>query len=467
MAMARQMGRPSSPPFALIITVVVAVVFGALAILAYVQWTKEIEERKAAMDAEQQAKKKVTQVEQELKNLKALLSVQTAQDGALQIAEVDEVLSGIARDPEETGGADTAVNTFKNFKLLDVVKELATQRNNQYDAVKSLRAERASLSTQLKDKQTQLGELRGTLDQFQADEQKKTAKIAADFKSTLTTLENKNNNLTSQVEAAEQRVVQVKIQFDDYKRETEETISGLKNKILELEGQLREHNPQLVDKAKWSTSRLVDGSVLQVYPERKTVYLRLRDTSKARLGMRLAVNGAGEEMPAGGKGKAVVEITSLENRSEGKIIESTPGDPILVGDSAYNLVVGPTIYNFVVYGEFDLDNNGVFEPNGQYQIKQLVGKWGGNIQDDIDIKTNFVVLGEAPSVPPQKPPLDADPAVRAAYERAVERRTQWTKINDTAKQYTIPILNEETFLTWIGYYPGSNSNRPGENFFQP
>lgn len=123
-----------------------------------------------------------------------------------------------------------------------------------------------------------------------------------------------------------------------------------------------------------------------------------------------------------------------------------------------------------MFGQFDLDGDGSFEPNGKSQIESLITRWGGNVQDDIDISTNFLVLGMPPQVP-SKPQEGADPSTIDAYNTRQRQFDKWTSLRDRAERQTLLILNTDTFLHYIGYYnddhkPGwKNRVRPGEDYF--
>jgi hypothetical protein len=129
-------------------------------------------------------------------------------------------------------------------------------------------------------------------------------------------------------------------------------------------------------------------------------------------------------------------------------------------------------FNFVVFGDFDLTGEGMPAPNGKSQIETLIKNWGGNVQQNVDITTNFVVLGEQPQVPP-KPGVGAAPLVVAEFDKKVAANEKWTKLHDWATTHTIPIMNTATFLHGNGYFnydhaPGWEKRvRPNDDYFVP
>jgi len=107
-------------------------------------------------------------------------------------------------------------------------------------------------------------------------------------------------------------------------------------------------------------------------------------------------------------------------------------------------------YNFLVHGNFDLDQNGVATSQDAEVIQRLITQWGGNIVGEINVDTDFVVLGKEPAIPDR--PIDPDPIAQANYERAVAEYDAYQEISAKARTYRIPILNQNRFLYLVGYY---------------
>ena len=132
----------------------------------------------------------------------------------------------------------------------------------------------------------------------------------------------------------------------------------------------------------------------------------------------------------------------------------TAGTTLSEGDLLVNLVYDKnTKYNFVVYGNFDLDRNGVATPQDAEVIRRLVTQWGGNIVADINVDTDFVVLGREPEIPTaSRAELEEDAILKARYDAAVAESEAYAEISAKAREYRIPILNQNRFLYLIGYY---------------
>ena len=88
-------------------------------------------------------------------------------------------------------------------------------------------------------------------------------------------------------------------------------------------------------------------------------------------------------------------------------------------------------------------------------------KWGGRVEKTVTVNTDFVVLGEPPEVP-AKPTLEeigTYPNAQEKYDRAVERLATYKQIQSQAESLSIPVLNADRFLSFIGYK--SMAGKPG------
>jgi hypothetical protein len=154
-------------------------------------------------------------------------------------------------------------------------------------------------------------------------------------------------------------------------------------------------------------------------------------------------------------GKASIEVIEPgPSSSLCRVIRLNYGEALAEGDLIVNLVYDRnTKYNFVVYGNFDLDQNGVATPQDAEVIKRLVTQWGGNVVSDINVNTDFVVLGKEPVIPDR--PDETDPVAMARYVQAVAEADQYAEISAQARSYRLPILNQNRFLYMVGYYEQS------------
>jgi hypothetical protein len=213
--------------------------------------------------------------------------------------------------------------------------------------------------------------------------------------------------------------------------------------------------------------RQSDGRIIRL-PGNNICYINLGEGDQVSAGMTFEVydqstgvppippNVTGDEqLPVG---KASIEITHVgATSSECRIVHESPGAVLSEGDVIGNLVYDPkTKYNFFVYGDFDLADTGHQTEAGgaadEKVIERLVKQWGGNVVKDVNVDTDFVVLGKEPvalnfSKEELESPLNADKMAKS--QAAVDK---YQEIRQVARDLHIPVLNQNRFLYYVGYF---------------
>ncbi len=158
------------------------------------------------------------------------------------------------------------------------------------------------------------------------------------------------------------------------------------------------------------------------------------------------------------KGKASIEIIRVQpGSSEARIIRTSPGASIREGDLAVNLVYDRNIkYNFVVYGKFNLDRRGDSSVRDGDALKRLVSQWGAKVVDQVNIDTDFLLLGDEPLVPAFSQDDLQDPIKARQFEEASRDLEAYNDVRSKAQSLSVPILNQTRFLYLIGYYDESS-----------
>ena len=164
------------------------------------------------------------------------------------------------------------------------------------------------------------------------------------------------------------------------------------------------------------------------------------------------LEGGVDELPPG---KGSLEVTSVgRGSSECRVITLATGAQLEVGDLIANLIYDPNVkFRFKVYGEFDVNQDGRVTAEEADVIRRLIVQWGGQLTDDVNVDTDFVVLGAEPTLPDYTPDeLQQDPTKQFELARAQRARDAYDEIRNTAISLHIPVLNQNRFLYMTGFY---------------
>jgi hypothetical protein len=225
-----------------------------------------------------------------------------------------------------------------------------------------------------------------------------------------------------------------------------------------LEARLANRRPDVTN----ATVRVPDGELIRV-PGGGVCYINLGYGTGVSNGLTFEVydkisgvppippNVTGDEqLPVG---KASIEIIHVgDNSSECRIVHTEPGAVLTEGDPIENLVYDAhQKYQFDVFGSFDLANTGHPNTADAEVIKRLVTQWGGKLTDRISPDTDFLVLGSEP-VLPEFAKDDLTPENQDKLQKAQEALDQYQEVSKEARDLHIPVLNQNRFLYYVGYY---------------
>ncbi|HEY1628430.1 MAG TPA: hypothetical protein VGF52_01150 [Tepidisphaeraceae bacterium] len=389
---------------------------------------------------------------------KSLLEVAIAQRGQLA-----SLISGSDDNATATGAATHAVANAKTAgakpatdSLSAVVDALVTQvnslkteaDNNKKDSDES----KQKLSQTVAATQAQIESLTNTMEGLRQEKdaalqqvQQITQQQGASFASTA-------GDLRKQLQTAQDQINQVNSQNADLGAQ-------VKKLNTELDKTRQKLNDIRVDPTKAVTQQ-VDGHIVRLSGS-NLCFIDLGAGDQVTPGLTFEVYDKNEGVPPPGDpstdenlpvGKASIEVIRVgPSSSECRITRLSTGAELNEGDLIVNLVYDKnTKYNFVVYGDFDLSQTGNATPKDADVIKRLITQWGGNVVGQINVDTDFVVLGKEPVIPDR--PKEDDPIAKAKYDAAVAASEAYAEISSKARAYRIPILNQNRFLYLVGYY---------------
>lgn len=205
-----------------------------------------------------------------------------------------------------------------------------------------------------------------------------------------------------------------------------------------------------------------DGRIIRL-PGRDTVYINLGAAEAVTPGLTFEVYDKVDGIPPAGdpttddrlpQGKASIEVVRVgAGSSEARIVRRTPGTQITEGDLIANLIFDPNVkYNFVVYGDFDMDRNGAATPQDADVVRRLITQWGAKLMDQVNVDTDFVVLGKEPVLPTFTREELQDPFNQKKLADAQAALEAYDQVRNRARDLHIPIMNQNRFLYLIGFY---------------
>lgn len=204
---------------------------------------------------------------------------------------------------------------------------------------------------------------------------------------------------------------------------------------------------------------LVDGRVIDVNSAEGAVFLDLGRDSRVQPGMTFEVYETPEAIQLddrtgqAARGKASIQVVRVaDSTATARITRGTTARPVVKGDVLVNAVYQPGMkYKFLVFGKFDIDNDGRPTTDEADFVRSRIGEWGGEVIDGDQLSgdLDFVVLGQQPPIPPPLP-IDVTDAQMRAYIDARAAREVYDKLFNDAIQAQIPVLNWNRFQVLTG-----------------
>lgn len=301
------------------------------------------------------------------------------------------------------------------------------------------------------------------------NEVERVAKIQATLGETIAALTGEVEQYKSEVDIFRERVTdsqgymtgeveKIRQQYDDQisrlnadKTKLEQETRVNLDRINRLQSELR--GTQFTGKSEYA---LVDAEVLGINPLDGTVIVGAGRKQKVVLGLTFeiytdAATIRPDDEGVYPEGKASVEIIRVDdNSSVGRLIRQTRGNPVVKGDVVANAVYDPRkTYKFMVFGNFDTNNDGISTPEEQNDLRARIENWGGKVLDDLTGDVDFLVLGEKPVLPPE-PSGTAPIGVIERYLAIRQQVTRYDELFAAATAANIPVLNQHRLGTLTG-----------------
>jgi outer membrane murein-binding lipoprotein Lpp len=361
------------------------------------------------------------------------------------VMQINAVLAGLGQDGGPTLGADgiSLLGTIKDLKQkldasrtqMQQLQAAYTALENDLDQTKAQLAQRQTLFlSELQTSQSLADEIRGQFDQLKEQTRSATDEQIQSYRDRL--------------ESEQARLRQGQLEMQEADRKMRETESLLDQAMAKLEAIKPKPDVKV-------TAFNPDARIVRVDLQNGLVTLDIGAADHVYRGLTFAVYQGNLPIPEDGQGKAEIEVFQVGQQvSVARIIRTDKRNPIVPEDLVVNLIWdAKTNKQFIVIGDFDINGDGKVDPDGSSQVKELIERWGGTIQENVTIDTDFVVMGNQPVLPqrPTQDELDADPTALQRYESAAQRAKMYNDFLAKAGNLRIPTFSYRQFIYLIGY----------------
>lgn len=441
-------------------------------ILAILFYTRIEAAEHSAAEAAQQLDEYASPSERSSVEVTNIASAETTSDGGSDTI-VGKLLEQNARLKQMIVGNRAA----EMAQVLSQVSQANVSEGNLLQTIRTLQANRESDQQFIKQLEENVADAREERQKAVAAQQQ----LDASYKSAVNDLNGQLNTIRQAFASFQQKVEQ---NATDCERNLAEIRSQQQQKVIAFESQIAQKD-QVVARQKARIEELIrdlnergrfgdvdptllpDGKVASIISGQNRVYIDRGKVDRVMLGMTFEVfdrkTGVTRNRFDEYRGKATIEIIRiLDNASIARIVRIERGEEVLEGDMIANAVYDPDmIFKFFVFGEFDIDDTGQATQTDRRRIEMLIRQWGADAVDSrlpggepapLSYDVDFLVLGEKPELP-EEPDLDTiDPIAAETYYAAKKRFEDYHGLISQAKDLSIPILNQNRFLTMIGHY---------------
>jgi hypothetical protein len=194
-----------------------------------------------------------------------------------------------------------------------------------------------------------------------------------------------------------------------------------------------------------------DGQVVRV--NRQEVSINLGKKDRVRPGMVFTLYDSRTGVEPGEPGNGKIEVMEVYGEfSICRVREMVKNRGIQTRDFVYNRVYHHDknrALRFAVFGEFDLNGDGVATAAEREQLELMVTARGGKLDKEVGVKTDYLVVGSRPASPMVRP-LDTSTtqaggivAVRGQEQRGYDGQIV------QARLWAVPVLNTNRLLRML------------------
>lgn len=383
-------------------------------------------------------------MDQEMQSLAGLVTGDAADVSAAIQAKSETLLKDVAeRKPATVNASDTLLTAIER---LDAAHTEQKDRADALDAVLSdtqaeLESTLAQLHTAEQQFSTEVANLQKQLEQ--ANQEKFDALAQKDQQ--LAAMQSETDALNQQLQSIKREGLQ-QVQEQQFQNQL------LQRQLQTLQEEMRQFK-QTLDPTSILTK--ADGRILRAIPGSDVVYINLGSDDGIKPGMPFEVFSQTGDLPEGLSGKASLEVVNvMPATSECRVTRRQAGAPIIEGDIVVNIAYERDRQpRFVIRGDFDLNYDGIPDPDGRDQVRTMIEQYGGKVVNDLDETVDFVVIGVPPVIPEFERGRPMTPTVRALVNQKMIELSGYKNLIEKAESMYIPVISQSPFLYLMGY-PG-------------
>ncbi len=412
-------------------------------------------------DAQRQQEQYISSAERNRDDVNKLLAAAKQERKSLvgYLAESQQAImrkvTGVAGDTISQLDQKTTALAIGNSPLLNVARDQAAKIAQLEEDLKKADAER---SKALADKKSEVDRV-ATLEKSQKDTVAALNDQINQYKDEITRYregtDSARKEMDARVQGLQEQLARNQEDSDKQKARLQEDLLVLQNQVTQLRGdrskEIFSGRPEMA---------LVDGQIVGLNSADNTVVVSIGQRDKVNVGMPFSVYSDAASIKPDDvtgiypRGKAGLEVIRVDqDTATCRVLWSARGNPVVKGDVIANPVYDPRkVYKMVVYGNFDVNNDGIATPDESESIRVMIESWGGQVLDaekGLSGDTDFLVLGERPVLPPA-PGSGAPFEVVQNYIRLDQLVKRYDELYEKARSTSLPILNENRLYTLLG-----------------
>lgn len=368
---------------------------------------------------------------------------------SMKIAELQEMM-GPDLSPAYGPNGIALLQTIANLKkTLDMTRQEMETLRQQYQQLQNdftMASQQALIREEKLRQEALLYQQNANEVQSRYDELKKMLEMSAD---------EQLQTLRSRLEEEQAKLRQKQMELMETQEKLKETEVALRTAMEKIEGIKPKPNVA-------AAAFKPDARILQIDFQNGVIYLNVGMEDHVYRGLTFAVYDRNAPLPEDGNGKAEIEVFQVSpNVSAARILRSSVKNPIVPDDIVANLIWDAKTSNrFYVAGEFDMNGDGAPEADGAERIREMILRWGGTLDEEITVNTDFIVMGDPPRrLPrPSQVELELNPAAQQRYEEAQARAEQYDALLQKAELLSIPVFNLKQFYYLLGYETLASKN---------